>query len=132
LLVEFLPDFSEQVEQGEKQIMNAMQSSIEATFPQHVGNVAFYPKHMAGLLKVSAKAQGSHDGRGHDLGIRHLTLRVIAIVKSFQHIVTQTKDSYNLSVHRFTCNWYGLVTFPIYTKPMDFSTFSPKVATWVN
>ena len=88
-----------------------MQTPIEATFTQHVGHIALGLQHMPGLLKIAAKAQRSQNGGGHYFGFRHLTLRIIAIKERFEHIITQTKDRYNLNVHRFTCNWSGLVTF---------------------
>jgi hypothetical protein len=48
-----------------------------------------------GTMEISTKEQCSQNGGRREFGIRHLTLRIIAEMNSFQHIVTLTKDHYN-------------------------------------
>jgi hypothetical protein len=96
-----------------------------------VGYIPFGQQQMTGLLKVPTKAQSCQDSRGHDFGISHLTLGILVMMKSFRHIVTQTKDRYNLSLHRFTRRrWFGFVTFQ-FTRNLWIFVPTHKVSTWV-
>ena len=76
-----------------------MQSPIEATFAQHVRNIAFFLKIFPRKLKIPSKIQCRYDRSRHYFGVAHLTLRVFMMMKSFQHIIAQAKHCYNLAVH---------------------------------
>src|SRR4030067_334137 len=99
--IQLLPGFTQQTEQSQEQIRIAVPATIEAALPQHVGNVAFRLEHSASFLQIPAIIQSRHDRSGHDFRIRHLTLRIISMVKRFQHIVTQAINCYNSGVHVF-------------------------------
>ncbi len=54
----------------------------------------------------------SQDDSGRDFGLCHLTLWVVDMVESFPHVVTHSKNGYNVSIHGFTGRrWIGLITY---------------------
>jgi hypothetical protein len=63
----------------------------------------------AGQLEIAAKVQRSYQPGGHDFRVTHLALLVLIVMQRFQHVVTQTKDCYNLAVHVASWLRCGLV-----------------------
>jgi hypothetical protein len=96
-----------------------MQTTIEATFAQHLGNVALTSQKLAGVFEVPGKTQCGDNRSGHDFCISHLALWIFVMSHSFEHIVTQAKDCYNLVVHVFSWVSRGLGTNNFTRKHMD-------------
>jgi hypothetical protein len=96
-----------------------MQTAIEATFAQHLGNVALFFQKPTGVFEVPRMAEGGYDGSGHDFRIAHLALWIFVMSQGFEHIVTQAKDCYNLVVHVFSWVSRGLGTNNFTRKHMD-------------
>jgi hypothetical protein len=97
--VQLFPGLTQQAEQGLEQICDPMQPTIETALAQHFRNIAIFLQVLQRLLEVPAKVQRSHNRRRHHFGIPNLALWVFLMMQCFQHIVTKTKDCYNLSVH---------------------------------
>jgi hypothetical protein len=51
---------------------------------------------------IAAKIKRSNDRSAHHFSIAHYTLLIFLMMKTFQHIVNQTKNGYNLGVHEFS------------------------------
>lgn len=118
LRVLVFPILTQGAELGPDQRVQVMQATVacpgglarEAALTEQTGNVALIGQGVARSFKVPGKKQGGHKHGGHDLRIAHLTLGIFVMVKSFQHVVTQTINRYNLGVQGFTCKWFGFVT----------------------
>jgi len=97
-----------------------MQSAIETAAAQPVWNVTMFTHLLARKTKIASKVQHGDNGGRHHFCIRHLTLSIFPVVQGLEHIITQTKNDYNLSVHEFFL--YVEVGIPqLYRKLMDFS-----------
>jgi len=81
-------------------------------------------------LKVAPKVEGGDDGGGHYFAVGHLALWVFRMMQGFQHIVTQAKDCYNLSVHAILRPSFGLVTVNCTRVRMDIAIHSPQGSNW--
>jgi hypothetical protein len=123
--VQLFPGLTQQVEQGQEQICDPMPSTIEATFPQHMGNIAIFLQVMPRLLKVPAEVQYSHDRRSHYFGVADLALWVFVMAQGFQHVVTKAKDCDNLGVHAILRFSVGSSTINFTRFRMDLSVRSP-------
>jgi hypothetical protein len=88
-----------------------MHPPIEALFAQHVRDVALRLQRVPRGFKIASEKQGGYNGGGQHFGVRHLALWIVAMVHQFQHVITQAVSRYNLGVHRFTCKWFGFVTY---------------------
>ena len=69
---------------------------------------------------ITAKEQGGYKRCGHDFGIAHLALRIFEMVHSFQKIVTQAINCYNLGVQVFLLESSGFGTYNFTRRHMDF------------
>src|SRR5215207_2893616 len=78
-----------------------MQSAIEPATAQHIWNIPMFTQILTGQTKVPFEVQHRHNGGRHDLGIRHLALGIFMMLQGFEHVITQTKNDYNLGVHEF-------------------------------
>ena len=123
--IQFFPGFSQQTEQGQEQIGNAVQTAIEAALFQDLRNVPIFLQVDTCLLNISTKMQCRCDGSGHHFGIAHLALSVFVMMKSFQHIVTKAINCYNLGVHAILRFGFGLVPINFTRFRMDFLVISP-------
>jgi hypothetical protein len=87
---------------------------------------------LARKTEIPFEIQHRHNGGGHHFSIRHLTLSIFKMMHSLQHIITQTKNDYNLSVHEFFLCFGGRDTPTVIDNSWTFVNLHPKVATWVN
>jgi hypothetical protein len=112
--------FSQLQKQRQEQLGHPMQSAIETAAAHPVRNVTMFTQILTGQTKISFERQHRHNGGRHDFSVRDLALLIFSVAQGFQHIITQTKNDYNLGVHEFLL--YVEVEIPqLYRKLMDFS-----------
>src|SRR5215211_3821228 len=78
-----------------------MQPAIETTAAQHVRNIPIFIQVLTSQTKIPFEIQHRNDGCRYDFGIRHLALRIFRMMQRFEHVIAQTKNNYNLSIHEF-------------------------------
>jgi hypothetical protein len=104
--VQVLPRLSQDREQGEKQIPDAMQPPIEPTLAQHGGNHAIAFQILPSGFKIASKENNRGNRRCHHLCIGHLTLGIFRMMQRLEQIVTQAINGYNTVVHG-SLQWLG-------------------------
>jgi hypothetical protein len=111
VFVQLFPGLTQQVEQGPEMVSQTMPAPIEAAFGEHTRNIPSFLQKAARSFVIPTKEQGSYEGRGHYFGIAHLTLRIFDMIHSFQKIITQAINCYNLGVHVFLLESSGLGSY---------------------
>src|ERR1051326_2289105 len=88
-----------------------MLATVETTFLQHGWNVTMFFQKRPRLFQVPSKEGRCHNRSGHDFRITHLTLDIFMMMKSFQNIVTNAINGYNLTVQEGSSALvFGVVT----------------------
>jgi transposase-like protein len=94
-------EFLEAGKQGQEQLGNPMQATIEAAFREHIRDISMVVQETTSHFVITPEVQHSDNGSGHHFCIAHLALPIFVMVKCLQEIVTQAKYCYNLAVHVF-------------------------------
>ena len=88
-----------------------MNSTIQATHAQHLGEIPVFLQKFPGVLEMTGKKVGGSQRHDHDFGIRHLYLLVFVMVEGGQQFVTQDKHGGNRILHWGVIFWDGVVLF---------------------
>jgi len=120
-LIEHLPVFAQRQKQGQKQVGDAMQTTVIAASTQHMRHVAILTQKLAAHSKVPSEIQHCDNCGRHHFCILQLALPILNVMQGLQQIITQAKYEYNLGVHALLRYCFGLSTF---TLPEFAWTFS--------
>jgi hypothetical protein len=52
--------------------------------------------------EVAFEVQHGYDRSSHHFRISHLALGILVMMQGFEHVITQTKNDYNLGIHEFS------------------------------
>src|SRR5215831_14394076 len=98
-----------------------MESTVQTTTTQHMGDISRRAQEGTRGFKVAAKEPHGHQARRDDFRIAHLVLHIFGMADGIQDVGTQTIHGYNLVIHGSLVflGEVGRLPSPWGKRPMD-------------